>query len=169
MIIAIDPGSEQSAFVIWDGISIIDKEICDNLHMLNLLRSHSEGRAIEKGMPKGNELVVEQVRSYGMAVGATTFDTVFWSGRFVEAWEPRKWSMMPRMDVKMHLCHTSRAQEKNLKQAVKDRLGNPGTVKNPNLAYGEELGNKDSKIKTHQWSALYLALTWWDIKSKGDK
>lgn len=164
MIIGIDPGSEQSAYVIWDGIAIYDKGIVDNETMLNLLRSRTEGRAIEKGIPKGNELVIEQVRSYGMAVGASTFDTVHWSGRFEEAWYPRKCTLMPRMDVKMHLCHTSRAKDTNINAALKDRFGKIGTVKNPNLTYGEEKGSKDSKMKSHLWAAFAIAVTEYDKK-----
>ena len=158
-IIAIDPGSDQSAFVIWDGISIIDKEICDNLHMLNLLRSHSEGRAIEKGIPKGNKLVIEQVRSYGMAVGATVFDTVFWSGRFAEAWSPRDLEMMPRMDVKMHLCHSSRAKDPNISQALKDRF-------EPDLQPRKRPSGILKGLSKDMWAAMALAVTWWDINSK---
>jgi len=98
-----------------------------------------------------------------MAVGATVFDTVFWSGRFAEAWYPMRFDLMPRMDVKMHLCHSARATDSNISQAIKDRCGERGTVKEPNLVYGEEAGNKESKIRKDMWQALALAITWFDL------
>lgn len=168
MIVAIDPGSEQSAFVIWDGIVVHRKDIVSNQELLGMLNRGPYGaneRRIDAGLPKGNHLVIEQIRSYGMAVGAETFDTVFWSGRFAEAWEPRPWTMMPRMDVKMHLCHSARAKDTNIRQAVIDMCGKPGTVKEPNLVYGEEKGNKDSKIGSHMWPALALAITFMGNKT----
>jgi len=66
-------------------------------------------------------MVIEQVRSYGMPVGATVFDTVFWSGRFCQAW-PNEFHQMPRLKVKQHICHDSRAKDSNIIQALVDRF-----------------------------------------------
>jgi hypothetical protein len=140
---AIDPGNKVSAYVIWDGREIGDMDIKDNGDLLDMLRGmlcHAE------------LLVVEQVKSYGMAVGDTIFDTVFWSGRFVQAW-PGQWDRMPRMDVKMHLCHSSRAKDTNIRQALIDRFGVPGTKKKPGLTYG---------LKKDLWAAFGLAVTAYD-------
>jgi hypothetical protein len=140
---AIDPGNKVSAYVIWAGKEIGDMDIKDNDDLLDMLRGmlcHAEF------------LVVEQIKSYGMAVGDTIFDTVFWSGRFVQAW-PGQWNMMPRMDVKMHLCHSSRAKDSNIRQALIDRFGEPGTKKSPGLTYG---------LKKDLWAAFALAVTSYD-------
>ena len=174
MIIAIDPGTTHSAYVIWDGLCAHRKGLLRNETLLESLASevsapHSPIRqsiGIDYGLPKGNHLVIEQIRSYGMAVGAEVFDTVFWSGRFAESWSPRPWSQMPRMDVKMHLCHSARAKDANISRALKDRFGEIGTVKNPNYIYGEQLGNKDAKMKKDMWAALALAVTWWDTQGR---
>jgi len=90
-----------------------------------------------------------------MPVGADVFDTVFWSGRFVEAWGG-DFAMVPRLDVKMHLCHTARAKDGNVRQALIDRFGPVPTQKRPNHHYN------GFKVATHLWAAFALAVTYYD-------
>jgi hypothetical protein len=92
-ILAVDPGSYQSAYVLWNGISILDKGILPNPELLNRLP-----------MLKANArtLVIEQVCSYGMPVGMEVFETVFFSGRLAEAYK-EPFERIPRLTVKMHL------------------------------------------------------------------
>jgi len=146
-ILAIDPGPVISAHVVWDGREILDMGISDNYELL----------ALVGGDNAADELVIEQVCSYGMAVGASVFETVFWSGRFAEAWLGN-FHRLPRMDVKMHLCHDSRAKPKNISQALRDRFGEKGTKKAPGLLYG---------VKDHIWAALALGVTFWDKENPG--
>jgi len=145
-VIAIDPGSEQSAYVIWDGETIQNANIVPNEELLSGMGSI---------LWAGSELVIEQIRCYGMTMGATLIDTVFWSGRFCQAWG-REFFLVPRMDVKMHLCRTSRAKDKNIRQALIDRFGPVPTKKRPNPIYG---GHKISKDLWQSWG---LSVTWWD-------
>ena len=103
-----------------------------------------------------NWLIIEQIKSYGMTVSDSIFDTVFWSGRFYQEWVRKlgkAGSRMPRMTVKMHICHNSRAKDSNIRQALIDRFGKPGTKKEPGLTYG---------LKADMWAAFALAVTWWD-------
>lgn len=146
-ILAIDPGTKKSAYVIWDGKHILDMGIKFNNQFIVALYQ----------MPPGN-LVVEQVRSYGMAIGATTLDTVFWSGRFCEAWRG-DWSLMPRMDVKMHLCHNSRANDSNIRQALIDRF-------EPTLKPRQRPKTILKGVSKDIWAAVALAVTWWDLNRK---
>ena len=76
-LLAIDPGTEQSAYVIWDGKKILNKGIVDNDTMNSLCKAGE----------LHDYFAIEMVASYGMAVGKTTFETVFWIGRF---WESAK-------------------------------------------------------------------------------
>jgi len=104
-------------------------------------------------------LVIEQIRSYGMAVGAEVFDTCVWTGRFIQAWGGPH-TMVPRIDVKMHLCKSPRAKDTNVRQALIDRFGPGkdkaiGTKKNPGPLYG---------FKRDMWAALGVAVTYWDTK-----
>ena len=147
-IIAIDPGPIQSGWVIWDGKTIRNSEIINNKELNNILHLAK----------KEHNLVVEQIRSYGMAVGASTFDTVFWSGRFCESFG-RPFYLMPRLEVKKHICHNGAAKDSNIIQALVDRFAygqknkGKGTKKAPGFFFG---------FKADIWQAFALAVTWWD-------
>ena len=149
-VFGIDPGSEQSAYVIWDGEEILAKGILENGKMVYLLMDYGNGLL--------TRVVIEQVRSYGMPVGATVFDTVFWSGRFCQAW-PNEFHQMPRLKVKQHICHDSRAKDSNIIQALVDRFAygvrnkGKGTKPEPGFFYG---------FKKDIWQAFALAVTWHD-------
>jgi hypothetical protein len=64
-----------------------------------------------------------------MPVGAEVFETIYWSGRFAEAYGVEHDARITRIDVKMHLCHSPRAKDGNVRQALIDRFGKPGTKK----------------------------------------
>lgn len=146
LILAIDPGNEMSAYVLWDGQSIKHHAKVDNGALLY---------TIGNGVLLCDVLVIEQIASYGMAVGESVFETVFWSGRFAQVFHAQLKPVfrLKRMEVKMHLCHSSRAKDGNIRQALIDRLGLPGTKKNPGGTYG---------IHADEWAALAVAVTWWD-------
>ncbi len=147
-IIGLDPGPEQSALVLWDGAAIVTAIQQPNDFVLERIYGlrHTEPRAI---------LVIEQVASFGMAVGAEVFETVFWSGRFAEAFGMHRVARIKRLDVKMALCHDSRAKDTNIRQALIDRFGKPGTKKNPGVLYG---------VSNDLWSAVAVAVAWSEKK-----
>lgn len=152
MILALDPGTTQTAWLIWDGQRAIEYGINPNIDILSILDAKRAYMGIEN-------LVIEQVASYGMAVGAEVFETVFWYGRFAERWRRLggTFELMPRKDVKMNLCNSNKARDSNIWQALVDRFGAVGTKKNPGLLYG---------IKSHERAALALAVTWWDLREQ---
>lgn len=142
-ILAIDPGPTESAYVCLDaGMSIVGKDMISNDRLLSLLTVHFQDWI----------LVVEQVASFGMAVGADVFETVFWTGRFCQVWAARGYPFyrITRHAVKMQLCHNMRAKDGNIRQALIDKLGPQGTKKAPGATYG---------ISKHCWSALAVAVT----------
>ena len=143
-IVAIDPGNEKSAVIEWDGSRILNAQILLNNDLL-----------WDLGFMRPSRLVIEQIRCYGMPIGATTIDTVFWSGRFVQAWTG-EFFLIPRMAVRMHLCHTSRAKDSNIRQALIDRFGKPPTKKEVNEIYN------GYKISRDLWAAWGLAVTFLD-------
>lgn len=143
MILAIDPGTRQSAFVVWDGDIIHESNILPNDAMLEYLDNY------EYQFP---HMAIEMVESFGMSVGKEVFETVWWIGRFCQKWHGT-FHRVYRKEVKMHLCQSMRAKDPNIRQALIDRLGAPGTKKQPGKTYG---------IKADMWSALALAVTWWD-------
>ena len=145
-VLAIDPGPTQSAFVVWDGEQIKSKDKLSNGDLLGLLHSW--------GCLSADACIIEQIKSYGMSVSDSIFDTVYWTGRFCEAWGNKGiFARVPRMTVKMHLCHNSRAKDSNIRQALIDRFGAPGTKKQQGLTYG---------LKADLWAAFAIAVTWMD-------
>ena len=149
-VFGIDPGSEQSAYVIWNGEEILAKGILENGKMVYLLMDY--GNAFL------TRVVIEQVRSYGMAVGMTVFDTVFWSGRFCQAY-PGKFHQVPRLQVKQHICHDSRAKDSNIRRALIDRF-------EPDLKPRQRPKSILHGVSNDIWAAMALAVTWWDQNSK---
>ena len=150
-ILAIDPGNEQSAFVLWDGKRIINADTLKNQSLLDAIYGY--GGIFNRDFT----LVIEMVASYGMPVGESVFETVFWIGRFCEAYE-LDWYRLYRKDVKMHLCHTMRAKDSNIRQALVDRFGDKPTKKRPNPVYG------GAKLKKDEWQAFALAVTFYDTR-----
>ena len=151
LIMGLDPGPVESAFVVWDG-NVTASAIRSNNDMLRLLASSRRAGVV---------LVIEKVESFGMAVGAEVFETVFWSGRFAQAWEGDV-ERIGRREVKLHLCGSARAKDANIRQALIDRLGPVGTKKRPGPLYG---------VKSHVWAALAVAVTAWDkrVPAGGDE
>lgn len=148
---AIDPGYEQSAWVLYDGSSVLEHAIEANEALC--IRLTSGWWRVDV-----THAVLEQIESFGMAVGREVFETVFWTGRLFERAHYRaRVERMPRRAVKVHLCHSSRAQDSNVRVALMDRFGGRdraiGKKQTPGPLYG---------IKSHEWSALAIAVTWWD-------
>jgi hypothetical protein len=142
-ILAIDPGPERSAWVLFEGSSPTDFDLMPNETLIQHLRWQM----------KTDALVIEKIESFGMAVGAEVFETVYWSGRFAEAAQPLPVHRIGRKAVKLHLCGQSRAKDANVRQALLDRFGGKGTKKDPGPLYG---------ISGDVWSALAVAVTFHD-------
>lgn len=146
-ILAIDPGPVQSAYVLWEG-RVCEHGIIDNARMLDALWGYS----FLEDTPR---LAIETIQSYGMPVGAETFETCIWIGRFVQHWLNISGNlihqivMLPRKDIKLHLCGTTRAKDANIRQALLDRYGPQGKKANPGKLFG---------VKSHEWSALAVAV-----------
>ncbi len=147
-ILAIDPGPIKSAYVLWDGKSITGHGILDNVQLKSEIISGRSGEEY---------LVIEMIASYGMPAGKSLFETCLWIGRFLEAWEnfEGEAKLIYRKDVKMHFCNSMRAKDSNIRQALIDRFGKPGTKKSPGKLYG---------IKKDEWSALALAIYFADMR-----
>jgi len=103
-------------------------------------------------------LVIEQMASFGMAVGAEVFETVYWSGIFAEAYGLDQTYRLKRLDVKMALCHDSRAKDANIRAAILDLYGGKAAAMGHKKAPGPLYG-----ISGDLWSALAVALAWSQI------
>ena len=144
MILAIDPGSEQSSWVVWDGSRLIDCGTWENEQVLSFVENFM------------HTVIVEEIESYGMPVGKDVFRTVFWCGRFKQACNDA-FIQMPRRTVKLNICRDSRAKDSNIRQALIDRFGDKPTKVKPNPVY------RGNKPKGGEWQAWALAVTWGDL------
>ena len=149
-VLAIDPGNVES------GWCLIDEERqpvafskTPNDMMLRDFTTHAY---------LADVVVIEMVASYGMAVGKDVFETCVWIGRFIEA-SRRQSGRVPdlvyRRDVKLHHCHSAKAKDSNIRQALVDRFapGQPnhgkGTKAEPGWFHG---------FRADVWQAYALAV-----------
>lgn len=154
-IMAIDPGPTHSAFVVWDGITLLDFGKHENLEMLAIVRGL---KGWQTNAPVVTVLVIEMIASYGMPVGAEVFETCVWIGRFMERHGcTRTQSRLTRIEVKSHLCHSAKATDANIRQALIDRFGGKqkalGCKRDPGPLRG---------VTGDCWAALAVAVTYWD-------
>lgn len=151
IVVGLDPGSEQSALVAWDGFKIVQHDIMPNEQVLDSFRTR-------RGRRDGIVLAIEMIESMGMAVGKSVLDTVRVTGRFQEAWFPDQVELVGRHEIKLHHCYQRRAKDAEIRQAILDRFGSTkekaiGKRTTPGPLFG---------IVSHEWSALAVALTWHD-------
>lgn len=146
-LLAIDPGTTHSGYVVIDDGGVQLSGVAENGEMFELIAAH------------GSNIAVEMIASYGMAVGREVFETCLWIGRFMQAAGPDRVRIVYRKDVKLHLCGSPRAKDANIRQALIDRWGGKaeavGTVKKPGPLYG---------VKSHAWAALGVAVTAMETK-----
>jgi hypothetical protein len=143
-IFAIDPGTTESGYALWDGAKILD-----------FGKTGNENIKLHLATMDFDIAAIEMIASYGMPVGKEVFETAVWIGRFSEICELKNKAnkLVYRRDVKLHHCGTSRAKDSNIIQALKDRFGDKGTKKNPGITYG---------MKKDAWQAFALAVYFYD-------
>lgn len=149
-ILAIDPGTTESAYCYFDSTQ-------QRVGTFAKLDNKTLRIGMKNYIGHADMLVVEMIASYGMPVGAEVFETVVWIGRFLEAWDIGagigKSARLKRIEVKSHLCHSGKANDANIRQALIDRFGPVGTKKNPGKLYG---------VSGDIWAALAVAVTYAD-------
>ncbi|OQB96743.1 MAG: hypothetical protein BWX86_00585 [Verrucomicrobia bacterium ADurb.Bin122] len=118
-IIAIDPGTERSAWVVLDNGRLVTFAYSPNAEVAATL-------AEERRNPRfpGARLAIEMMASLGLPVGREVFETCVWIGRFIEAFGGDA-MMIYRSTVKANLCHSNRANDSTIRAALIDRFG-PG-------------------------------------------
>jgi hypothetical protein len=162
-ILAIDPGPAESAYVLIDADSRqpircgkhTNSDISELLPTMRGIYSWTGGI---------DTVAIEMIASYGMAVGREVFDTCVWIGRFFE--RARRLELSPelvyRQNVKLHHCHSAKAKDANITQALIDRFapGVPnrgkGTKAEPGWFYG---------FRADIWQSYALAVYVADMKA----
>lgn len=152
-ILAVDPGTTESAFCLIDGKgNVHDKGKVANATLLDYIWTNAK---------KIDHLVCEMVASYGMAVGAEVFETCTMIGQIERTADikeiPR--SRVFRIEEKIAICHDSRAKDANIRRALIDKYAQhdlqrgTGTKKNPDHFYG---------FKSDIWAAFAVGVTYLD-------
>jgi hypothetical protein len=155
MILAIDPGPKQSA---WVRISDTGFPVEHGKEVNEALRDRLAGLVV------GCPLALEMIASYGMPVGAEVFETCVWIGRFAEAypWRREEVNFILRRDVKLAICKSPKANDASIRCALIDRFG-PGR----DLAIGKK--NSPGPLygfKADAWAALAVACTLHDFRNR---
>lgn len=121
-LLAIDPGSEKSGWVLMENGVPTRWAWDENRLVRNLLGALSIPGNI--GSMEFTHLVIEDVSHYGkdISVGNDVFQTVRWTGRFDEAWGG-EFTYIKRPTVKTYLCGMPTAKDKDVRQAVIDHYG----------------------------------------------
>lgn len=154
-LLAIDPGSTHSAYVVVDDDlepiwfdKIPNQELIESTHLHTV-----------------NHVVIEQIGHYGtgMPAGQTVFDTCVWIGRFYQqafrGVTVEGIHLVPRREVKLHLCGQAKANDGNIRQALIDRFaseqrnGGKGVKNEPGFFYG---------FHSDIWQCFALAVYWMD-------
>lgn len=167
MILGIDPGNEYTAYCLIDeenGCNPVEFAKEKNEDLDSCFQAMIYDLYYIKRKPF--EVAIEMVASYGMPVGAEVFDTCVWIGRFASIFEGynKKPLFIYRKDEKMSICHSMKANDATIKQALVDRFaaGVPnhgkGSKKEPGFFYG---------FKADVWAAFAVAVTCAD-KLKGE-
>lgn len=152
MILAIDPGNEQSAYV------IMDEDF--NINSFGKVENGKLLKIIDDYRINGyKRVVIEMVASYGMAVGREVFETCVWIGRFMEraVFMGCTPELLYRLEEKLTICQDSKAKDANIRRALIDRFAKHdlrsgrGTKKNPDYFYG---------FSADMWAAFAVGYTY---------
>lgn len=155
-ILAIDPGNEYSGYVVIGAEDMRPLEI-----------GKVENKLVIERVLKADfdELIIEMVASYGMPVGRSVFETCVHIGRLMQAASSVsiKTARLYRQDVKLNICHSNRATDATITQALIDRFApytpnrGKGYKKEPGWFYG---------FKADVWQAYALAVTYLDLEKE---
>lgn len=146
-IIGIDPGTSQTAVteltVRCGVITRVNAMKIDNPEFLAKTRSLASYEV--------DHVFIEGMQSYGMPVGKETFETCYLIGRVLEILEGKGigCTMLFRKDIVQHHCLTTKGKDAHVRAALIERLGAPGTKKNPGLLYG---------VTSDMWSSTAIAV-----------
>ena len=139
-ILGIDPGPYDSAYVIWDGETVLEKGYLANAVLLQRLSGNRYDR-----------MAIERVRIYTKHAGNDLSETAEWVGRFDG--HKNEAMLIPQVLVRGHICGTAAATCLAMKNALKDRF--------PILA-DKTAANPMRGANEHIWDALAVAVTAFD-------
>lgn len=158
-ILAIDPGNEESAYVLLDR----DLRPVEFGKQHNELMYASMCDAVKEHVAGVDDLhvAIEMIASYGMPVGKEVFETCVWIGRLIERMKLFEPSFVYRKDEKLTICNSPRANDATIRQALVDRFApntrnfGKGTKADPGWFYG---------FRADIWAAYAVGVTYHDMQ-----
>ena len=156
-LLAIDPGSTESAYVVVETDEGLVPKWFDKIPNKEMLQL--------RHLATAPHLAIEMIGHYGtgMPAGKDVFETCLWIGRFWETSQEAKYyndieeCLVKRATIKTHICGSAKASDANVCQALRDRFGDKGTKKDPGFFYG---------FKADVWQCFALAVYVYDTKIK---
>ena len=144
MLIAIDPGTYESAYVLFE----MDETGKYEIKGFDKAKNDTVKRLILAHKPFS---FVEAIKSYGNIMGDSIIETAVWIGRFIEV--SKGFRLIPRKTIVTELCGNPRANDSNIRQAIIDLYGGKekavGTVKRKGPLYG---------VRKDIWNALAIVV-----------
>lgn len=148
-VLAIDPGNTES------GYAVIDVETRKPILFGKVANFDLRAMILDGSLLAGvDEVAIEMVATYGMPVGASVFETCVWIGRFIEVIDQPS-QLVFRSPVRAHHCHSNKAKDANVRQALVDRFApgasnyGKGTKADPGWFHG---------FRADVWQAYALAI-----------
>ena len=148
LILGVDPGTTTSGAAIYNTgmrrANWSDKAV-DNQHLVEWLIGGGTGVQV---------IVLETLKPQGQILGTSTFETIFWVGRFyqaaLQAGEAGVVTCIPRPEVRRRLLGKANAPKADaaIRQVLIDQIGPQGKKADPGPTYG---------VASHAWQALALA------------
>jgi hypothetical protein len=158
IILAIDPGSSHSAYVVLSGDNVIGHDKVANHELLEILECNRMGMQVFAAKP--DHLVIELAESFGAKVWAQVFTTTLWAGRFVQAFGG-DFTTLGRRAIKLHVTGSTRAKDVQVRQCLVDMWGGElkarGSKQKPGPLH---------KLTADRWAALAVAVTYRDTQTQ---
>ena len=112
-VMSIDPGTTHSGYAVLDEETTVVQQFGNT-------DNHTLGNLIERQCTEyQTTVVIEQIKSYGMAIGQTTLDTCVWIGRFIERANSDV-VLIPRKTIVTELTGSPKANDSNIRRYVLD-------------------------------------------------
>ena len=155
-VLGLDPGATSTGCVIMDPVGLVVKKMGDsyNEDMVGMI-NYVARRKTEWNV---DHLAIEFVHVRGQIMSSELIQTIYWTGRFVEAWSPREFSLIDRKDVKMLLCGRSTAQNTHVRAALLALFPQTGGGAIPAIGTKKDPGPLYGLTGNHQVAAIGVVL-----------
>lgn len=144
MILAIDPGNEESAFVLFDEKN---EKILESGKLVNETLCEKIKTDIKN---KADICCIEMLSAYGQ-VGKTVLDTCVWVGIFAESFGRTKVEFIFRKSIVTFLTGSPKSNDSAIRTVMISRYGDGNTR-------SKQKGNILEGLKADMWQALALAV-----------